>query len=323
MRYRPFGRTGWQVSAIGVGTWAMGGWWGPLDDRRALAALRQALERGVNFFDTALVYGDGHSERLIAKTLKGRTSRQPVYVATKIPPKNLEWPARSTTPLAAAFPASWIIRCTEQSLRNLRAECIDLQQFHVWTDRWLAESEWYEAVQRLKRQGKIRAFGVSINDHDPNSALALVRSGLADAVQVIYNIFDQTPAEALLPLCRAARVGVIARVPLDEGGLTGALTPETTFHPEDWRNRYFRDDRLRETVERAGRLRFLIRREITSLAQAALKFCLSHPAVSTVIPGMRRPEHVATNCAAGDGQRLTPTELEALKAHAWPRNFYV
>ena len=323
MHDRPFAKTGWRVSDIGVGTWAMGGWWGPLDDRRSLAALRLALERGVNFIDTALVYGAGHSERLIGKVLKGRTSRKPVYVATKIPPKNFEWPARASTPAAAAFPASWIIQCTEQSLKNLRAECVDLQQFHVWTDRWLTDSEWYEAVQRLKRQGKIRAFGVSINDHDPHSALELVRSGLADSVQVIYNIFDQSPAAQLLPLCRAKKVGVIVRVPFDEGGLTGALTPSTAFHPEDWRHRYFRGERLRETVERAERLRFLIRREITTLPQAALKFCLSHPAVSTVIPGMRRPEHVAENCAAGDGKPLTPRELAQLAAHAWPRNFYV
>ena len=308
MQHRPFGRTGWQVSEIGIGTWAMGGWWGPLDDRRSLAALRLALELGVNFIDTALVYGDGHGERLIAKVLKGRASRKPVYVATKIPPKNLEWPARATTPLVAAFPASWIVRCTEQSLRNLRVDCIDLQQFHVWTDRWLADSEWYETVQRLKQQGKIRQFGVSINDHEPGSALELVRSGLVDAVQVIYNIFDQAPAEQLLPLCRAKKVGVIVRVPLDEGGLTGTLTPATAFHVDDWRNRYFRGDRLRETAERAGRLQFLIRDEITSLAQAALKFSLSHPAVSTVIAGMRRPEHVQANCAASDGRLLTRRE---------------
>ena len=322
MHYRPLGKTGWRVSEIGVGTWAMGGWWGPLDDRQALAALRLALELGVNFLDTALVYGDGHSERLIAKVLKGRASRKPVYVATKIPPKNFEWPARASTPLVAAFPASWIVQCTEQSLRNLRAERIDLQQFHVWADRWLMESEWYEAIQRLKRQGKIRAFGVSINDHDPASAVAVVRSGLVDAVQVIYNFFDQSPAEQLLPLCRAKKVGVIVRVPLDEGGLTGALTATTNFHPEDWRNRYFRGERLRETVERAERIHALIPPDMT-LTHAALKFCLSHPAVSTVIPGMRRPEHVEDNCAASDGKRLTPRLLEALKAHAWPRNFYV
>ncbi len=322
MHYRALGKTGWNVSEIGLGTWAMGGWWGPLDDRRSLASLRLALELGVNFIDTALVYGDGHSERLIAKALKGRASRKPVYIATKIPPKNLEWPARAMTPLAAAFPASWIIRCAEQSLRNLHADCVDLIQFHVWTDRWLMESEWYETVQRLKRQGKIRAFGVSINDHEPNSALALVRSGLVDTVQVIYNLFDQTPAEHLLPLCRARKVGVIVRVPLDEGGLTGALTPSTTFHPEDWRNRYFHGERLRETIDRAGRIRAALPEGMT-LAQAALKFCVSHSAVSTVIPGMRRPEHVAENCAAGDGTKWRPRLLETLKSHAWPRNFYV
>lgn len=321
MRARPFGRMGWPVSEIGAGTWGFGSMWGPVDVGEATRALRRAIELGVKFVDTAVVYGEGQAERLVGEALEG--CRQTVYVATKVPPKNREWPARHDVSVDDTFPAAWIIRQTEQSLRRLRRETLDLQQLHVWSPRWLAERErWWPAVERLKREGKIRAFGVSVNDHEPDTAVELVESGLIDSIQVIYNLFDQTPAARLLPACQARQVAVIARVPFDEGGLTGRLTEETTFHPDDWRAGYFRGDRLRETVRRAERLGFLVRDEIRSLAQAALKFCLSHPAVSTVIPGMRTVAHVEENCAASDGQPLRPDELVQLREHAWPRNFY-
>ena len=320
MRHRVFGRTTWEISEIGLGTWSMGGMWGPTDDAEAIRALRCAVEFGVNFIDTALVYGEGHSEELIAEALGGMAGT--VYVATKVPPKNSEWPAREV-PVAETFPGDWITKCTEESLRRLRREAIDLQQFHVWSPRWASErDEWLPAVEALKRSGKIRAFGISINDYEPDSALELVASGLIDSVQVIYNIFEQRPERSLLPLCQQRGVGVIVRVPFDEGSLTGRFTRETAFHRDDWRSLYFQGARLQETVERVGRLDFLIRREIRTLAQAALKFCLSHPAVSTVIPGMRTVRHVEENCAVSDGKMLTPQELEQLRAHAWPRNFY-
>ncbi len=321
MEHRRLGRTGIQVSEIGFGAWGIGkGWWGETDDTLSIRALIRALESGVTFIDTAHAYGDGHSERLIAKAF--REARHRVLVATKIPPKSREWPPKEGTTVRQAFPADWILTCTEQSLRHLEADCLELQQLHVWRDEWLAESEWQEVVQRLKQQGKIRFFGVSIIDHQPNSALELVRSGLVDTVQVIYNIFDQSPEEALFPLCRAHDVGVVARVPFDEGGLTGRLTPNTTFPLKSVQSFYFRGDRLRETCERVDRLRPLLGAEIKAVAQLALKFCLSHPAVSTVIPGMRRPEHVEANCAVSDGRPLSPETLAALRAHAWARNFY-
>ena len=321
MRYRVFGKTQWQVSEIGAGTWGMGGMWGAVDDAEAVRALHRALECGITFIDTAKAYGDGHAEAVIAEALAARS--ETVCVATKIPPKNMEWPARHEVSVEETFPAAWIIRCTEQSLRRLRRETIDLQQLHVWAPGWFAQRDaWWPAVAQLKRQGKIRAFGISINDHEPNTALELVASGLVDSVQVIYNIFDQTPAEQLFPLCERHRVGVIARVPFDEGSLTGTLTKDTTFAPEDWRADYFRGERLGETVRRVERLTFLLREEIHTLAQGALKFCLSHPAVSTVIPGMRRSAHVEENCAVSDGIPLHASELRQLHAHVWPRNFY-
>ncbi len=321
MEHRRLGRTGVQVSEVGFGAWGIGkGWWGETDDTLSVEALVRALEFGVTFIDTAHAYGNGHSERLIARAF--REARRRVFVATKVPLKSADWPPKPGTSARQAFPADWIITHTEQSLRNLEAECLDLQQLHVWRDEWLGEPEWQEAVYRLKQQGKIRFFGVSVMDHQPGSALELVRSGLVDTVQVIYNIFDQSPEEVLFPLCRAHDVGVIARVPFDERGLTGSLSPETTFPHESFQGFYFRRDRLRETCERVDRLRPLLEGEIKTVAQLALKFCLSHPAVSTVIPGMRRPEHVEANCSVSDSRPLGSQTLAALRTHAWPRNFY-
>lgn len=321
MRTRPFGRLGWPVSEIGLGTWGMGSMWGPTDEPEAIRAMRRALELDVNFFDTAIVYGEGRAEELIAEALAGRAEQ--VVVATKVPPKNREWPARHDVPSAEAFPAGWIIRCTESSLRRLCRDTIDLQQLHVWAPRWLAERErWLPAVERLKRQGKIRAFGISVNDHEPETALELVASGLVDSIQVIYNIFDQEPARSLLPACERHGVAVIARVPFDEGSLAGGLTRETVFAEDDWRSSYFRDERLRETVERVDRLRGIAEAERMSLPSLALAFCLAHPAVSTVIPGMRRIRHVDENCGPSGGRPLSAQARQALAAHAWPRNFY-
>ena len=321
MRNRTFGRTGWHVSEIGVGTWAMGGMWGPRDDREAVRAIHRALELGVNFLDTALGYGDGHAERLIAKALQRRP--ESVYVATKVLPKNMEWPARHDVPVKEVFPTKWIIACTERSLRHLKRETLDLQQLHVWSARWLTElEEWLPAVERLKQAGKIRAFGISVNDCEPETALTAVSSGLIDSVQVIYNLFEQAPAERLLPQCQAHRVAVIIRVPFDEGSLTGTLTDRTTFHPDDWRRTYFHGERLRETVQRVERLRTLLTQDSRTLAQAALAFCLSHPAASTVIPGMRRVAHVEANCDTSVAHRFNDEELARLREHAWPRNFY-
>ena len=321
MKYREFGKTGWEVSEIGFGAWGIGkSWWGPTDDETSARALRKALELGVNFIDTAYIYGDGHSEKLIASVLKERTDK--IHVATKVPPKEWGRVVRSHIPFREAFPREWVLECADRSREYLRTDTLDLQQLHLWDDHWVEAPELRELVQELKEKKLIRAFGVSIKNHNPESALKLAASGLVDSIQLIYNLFDQSPAEKLLPLCQKQNIGVIVRVPLDEGGLSGSLTPQTKFHPEDFRSNYFRGNRLKETCKRVEKLNFLIRDEIQTIAQAALKFCLSHPAVSTVIPGMRRPEHAQDNCAVSDGKYLAPDELEKVKAHAWIRNFY-
>ena len=321
MQYRRLGRTNLEVSEIGFGGWGIGkGWWGETDDRLSIRALLRAFEGGVNFIDTAYGYGDGHSEQLIAKAFQEYRAR--VTVATKIPLKTREWPPKPGTRAKEAFPGLWIIDHTEKSLRNLRTDCIEVQQFHIWRDEWIRETEWQQAVEQLKREGKICFFGVSLIDHAPETGLEAVRSGIVDTVQVIYNIFDQSPEKELFPLCQQADVGVIARVPLDEGGLSGKLLPDTQLDPDTFPGSYFRGARLKETCTRAERLKILLREGVETLPKLALKFCLSHPAVSTVIPGMRRPEHVDENCAASDAPPLTSEELETLKTHAWARNFY-
>lgn len=322
MKYRTLGRTGLEVSEIGFGAWGIGkAWWGETDDDLSVSALIRAFEIGYTLVDTAYAYGNGHSERLVAKASK-MFGRRPA-VATKIPLKSDQWPPGPETPARKAFPADWIIRHTEKSLKNLETDCIDLQQLHIWRDEWLKEPEWREAVERLRREGKIRYFGVSLIDHEPDTGLDLVRSGIADTVQVIYNIFDPSPEEKLFPLCREMNVGILARVPLDEGGLSGALTPATRFPRGSFREDYFRGARLGETCARVDRIRTLLRPGAETLPRLALKFCLSHPAVSTVIPGMRRPEHVEDNASASGGEGLSAEEAASLRAHAWPRNFYL
>ncbi len=321
MRYRTLGRTGLEVSEIGYGAWGIGGtqWLGG-DDRESLSALRRALELGLNFIDTALAYGDGHSERLVGQVV--REAPQTVYVATKVPPKNRLWPARPGIGLSQVFPYRSILEATEQSLRNLGLDHIDLQQLHVWNPEWIREEDWRRAFEDLKRSGKVRFVGVSINDHQPDSALELIETGLIDTVQVIYNIFDQSPERRLFPLCRERNIGVLARVPFDEGSLTGAITAQTRFEPGDFRSFYFRGDRKRQVEQRVAALRRDLAGVEAELPEVALRFCLSHPAVSTVIPGMRRVRHVEANLAVSDRGPLEEGLLAVLKKHAWEKNFY-
>jgi aryl-alcohol dehydrogenase-like predicted oxidoreductase len=321
MKTRRLGRTGFEVSEIGYGAWGIGkGLWVGADDDASLRALHRAVDLGVNFIDTALAYGPHHSERLVGRLARERKER--LYVATKVPPKNNEWPARPGVPVDDVFPADYITSCCHQSLANLAVDRLDLLQLHVWRDEWLEQDGWREALDALKAAGKVRHFGISINDHDPASALRAVASGVFDCVQVIYNVFDQGPARELLPACRRHDVGVIVRVPLDEGGLTGTITPETTFPEGDFRRRYFRDDRRRQVFERAENLKQLLGEEAATLPELALRFCLSQEAVSTVIPGMRRVATVEANAAVSDGRRLSAELLASLASHAWPRNFY-
>mgnify|MGYP005811354641 CR=1 FL=1 len=321
MNYRTLGRTGLQVSEVGYGAWGIGGgqWLGGSDDE-SVRALRRAIELGLNFIDTALAYGDGHSETLVGRIV--RESRTRVYVATKVPPKNQLWPAQPGIALDQVFPYDYVVRSTEQSLRNLGMDTIDLQQFHVWNPEWLANAEWRRAIEDLKQSGKVRFFGISINDHDPDSALSIIRTGLIDTVQVIYNIFDQGPERNLFPLAKEANIGVVARVPLDEGSLTGAITEETKFEGDEFRASYFRGDRRKQVVEHVNALRADLAGVPGTLAEIALQFVLSNPAVSTVIPGMRRVRNVEANIGVSERGALPANVLATLKRHAWDKNFY-
>lgn len=317
---RRLGRTDLMVSEIGFGGWPVAGSsWGGRDDTSSLAALTRAFDAGVNFIDTALIYGRGHSERLIQKALRGRNQR--IFIATKIPPRNRQWPARPGVSLRDTFPFEYVKRCTEKSLRNLRRDTLDLQQFHVWNSEWAADPEWHRSVGWLKTTGKARFVGISVNDHMPASVTAALRTGLVDCVQVIYNIFDQSAASELFPLCRELNIGVIARAPFDEGSLTGTITPETTFSRRDFRRHYFAGERKFAVWQRIQALKG----ELGSgepLATTALRFCLSYPAISTVIPGSKNARHVEQNLAASRAGALSRETLEKLARHRWSRNFY-
>jgi len=323
MRYRKLGKTGFEVSEIGYGAWGIGGdWWKGGTDEEAITALNLAIDLGINFIDTALGYGEGHSEELIGQVIRSRSER--AYVATKIRPQNFNFSPKPGDSFNEAYSKDWIVECTEQSLKNLGQEQIDLQMLHVWMDEWADRDEWKEAITQLKEQGKVNAFGLSLvfpleDVHVPQKA---IETGLVDVCQVVYNIYQQEPQEKLFPLAMEANIGIVARCPLDEGALTGKITPETTFPEDDWRNNYFSGSRKEEAYERAQALQWLIHDDVESLPEAALRFCLSHLAVSAVIAGMRRSKHVQANVQASDKGPLPPEALERLKEHAWPHNFW-
>jgi len=314
---RRLGRTGLNVSEIGYGAWGIGGsMWLGAEDQESLRALNRAIDLGVNFIDTAAVYGNGHSEQLVGKVVRERDER--IVVASKIPPKNMTWPARDGTDPDEAFPADHIRKWTERTLSNLGLDVLDVQQFHVWSDEWVGRGSWHDGIQALRDEGKIRFFGVSINDLQPANAVRLIETGAVDTVQVIYNVFEQAPEDELFGACERNDVGVIARVPLDEGSLTGTLTADSTFPDGDFRNEYFSGERALEKVDQ--RVRAIlddlgIERE--DLAEVALRYVLSHPAVSTVIPGMRSVRNVERNTALGDGAGLPEERVQALRAHRW------
>jgi aryl-alcohol dehydrogenase-like predicted oxidoreductase len=316
MRHRTFGRIGWQVGEIGYGMWGMAGWTGS-EDRESFASLELALARGVNFFDTAQAYGDGHSEQLLGM-LDARHTAQRIFGATKVPPKNRQWPSRRGVPLRDVFPRSYVRDYVDISRANLGIDTIDLLQLHVWEDDWLASGELQQTVSELKRDGSIRAFGISLNRWEPWNGVKAVRSGLVDAIQVIYNIFDQAPEDELFPACRENGVAVIARVPLDEGSLTGNLTIHTTWPADDWRATYFVAENLLASVDHVEALRPLIPAGCT-MAEMALRFILSNPDVSTVIPGMRKARNVESNVAASAAGPLPPELIARLRRHRWDR----
>ena len=317
MHVRPFGRAGWGVSEIGYGMWGMGAWSGS-DDEESLASLERAVDLGCNFFDTAWAYGRGHSERLLGQLLRARPHAR-LYTASKIPPKNLKWPASPEATLEDSYPPDHIREYAEKSLANVGASTLDLLQFHTWNDAWADDLRWQRVVAALKSEKLVRAIGISVNRWEPANGLRALRTGLIDAVQVVYNIFDQAPEEELFPTCRELGVAVIARVPFDEGTLTGTLTRDTAWPDGDFRNIYFAGEKLGTSVERAERLRPDIPAGMT-MPELALRFILANPAVATIIPGMRKRTHVDANLGTSDGRPLDAAVLQRLRAHRWDRS---
>ena len=323
MKFRQFGRTGWQVSEIGYGMWGMGGW-SNSDDQESLESLQAAAELGCNFFDTAYVYGDGRSERLLAQLVRANPDKR-LYTATKIPPLNKQWPAKPESRLMDSYPPDHVEEFTHRSLDNADMQSFDLMQLHTWHDGWLKDDRWFYKLDDMRSQGLIKAFGISLNRWEPWNGIAAVRTGQIDAVQVIYNIFDQNPEDELLPACREMNVAVIARVPFDEGTLTGTLTKESSWPEGDWRNTYFVPENLIPSVERAGELQKLLdrwNREHSSsitMPELALRFILNNEDISTIIPGMRKLRHVESNIEAGELGPLPDELYEELKKHRWVR----
>jgi aryl-alcohol dehydrogenase-like predicted oxidoreductase len=324
MRYRKFGRTGWNVSEIGYGMWGMAGWTGS-DDAESLDALQRAVDLGCNFFDTAWAYGDGHSEELLGKILRANKNKTNVggtdkklYAATKIPPKNRRWPARPEYSLDDSYPPDYIFEYVDKSLKNIGTDTLDIIQFHTWEDAWLDDERLARAIEKLRSSGKVRAVGISQNRWEPANGIRAVRAGLLDAVQIIYNIFDQNPEDQLFPACREKNVAVIARVPFDEGSLTGTLTLDSKWPASDWRSTYFVPENLKASVSRADALKPLVPTGST-LPEMALRFILNNPDVSTIIPGMRKIRNVEANLAASDKGPLPAPLHTQLRPHRWDR----
>jgi aryl-alcohol dehydrogenase-like predicted oxidoreductase len=321
MKYRTFGRTGWKVSEIGFGAWAIGGSWGPQNQDESVAALNRALDLGCNFIDTAQGYGDGHSERIIAQVLRERTGEK-IYVATKIPPAPGAWPPSPHDRADDRYPESYLRQRLERSLKDLQTESIDVLQLHTWTRAWNRDPQPLETLKKLQKEGKIRAIGISTPEHDQNALVDLIRAGHLDAVQVIYNIFEQEPQAELFPTAQQHNVAVIVRVPFDESALTGKLTRDTKFAPDDFRNNYFAGDRLERTIQRVEKARQIITGKEKDLPTAALKFCLKPDSISTIIPGMRNIDQVQKNLAASEEPPMSDELERALHPLNWLRAFW-
>ncbi len=316
MKYRKLGRTGFNVSDISYGLWGMSGWSGS-DDTQSLDSLQLSVDSGCNFFDTAWAYGEGKSDGLLGETM-ARNSKKRLYAASKIPPKNDKWPALPSYKYEEVFPPDHVLRYADLIRKQLRVDSIDVLQFHVWDDGWTNNPDFRNTVEKLKDGGWIKYFGLSINRWEPENGIKALHTGLIDVVQVIYNIFDQAPEDELFPICQELNIGIVARVPLDEGSLGGKMTLETRFPKDDWRSGYFGPENLRPTIERVEKLKKIVPAGMT-LPEMALRFILSHPAVSTTIAGMRDARHVRENIAASDAGPLPSSLLEELKQHRWDR----
>jgi aryl-alcohol dehydrogenase-like predicted oxidoreductase len=316
MEYRSLGKTNLSVSEIGHGLWGMGGWT-DADDKQSLDTLQMSLEMGCNFFDSAWAYGNGHSDKLLGQLIKNNPQSK-IIAASKIPPKNLKWPGTSKDKLKEVFPRQHVIDYTEKILEGIGTASLDLLQFHVWDDSWSDDDEWKLIISDLKSKKLIHFFGLSINRWEPWNGMKALQTGLIDAVQVIYNIFDQAPEDKLFPICEKMGIGVIARVPLDEGGLSGKLSSNTHFPETDWRARYFGPENLNPTVMRADALKGLLPANL-SLPEMALRFILANNVVSTTIVGMRTLNHLQEDLRTSDGKGLSKELIVKLRAHRWDR----
>jgi aryl-alcohol dehydrogenase-like predicted oxidoreductase len=320
MQYRKLGRTNLEVSEIGFGAWAIGGGWGPQSEKDSLDALHKAIDLGVNFIDTAAGYGNGKSERIIGQVLKER--KEEIVVATKTPPVDGKWPPSPYCQAEERYPEQYLRENVEERLRSLGTDSIDVLQLHTWTRAWNRNPKPLDLLKKLQSEGKIKYIGVSTPEQDQNCVIDLMRRGYLDVVQVIYNIFEQDPAAELLPVAQEHNVGIIVRVVFDEGVLTGKYTAESTFPEDDFRNNYFAGDRLERAVRRVEEIKAAIADTGLTMPELALKFGLSHPAVSTVIPGIRNLYQAEANTAVSDLPALSEHTLTILRDHAWQRGFW-
>lgn len=316
MKYRTLGRTGLSVSEIGHGLWGMGDW-SESDDVKSLSALQASLDAGCNFFDSAWAYGNGHSDNLLGKLAEIRPAAA-LIKAGKIPPKNWKWPASPQDKLNEVYPLDHVLEFAKKSLANSKSSCFELMQLHVWDDTWAADPLFPQIVNALKSNGLATHFGISLNRWEPTNGIKAIKTGLVDVVQVIYNIFDQAPEDELFPVCAEHHIGVIARVPLDEGSLGGKLTINTRFPPSDWRSKYFGPENLPQTIARVDALKKSMPPN-QNLPDVALRFILQNPVISTVIVGMRTLEHVTANTAASGKPRLDAHLMVELRRHRWDR----
>lgn len=325
MIYRKLGGTGLEVSALGFGGWGIGGWKGT-EDAESIKSIELAMDLGVNFFDSALGYGNGHSEALIGQVIKNKADRDNYIVTSKVPPKNYTWPQVPGTSITEAFPKDWIIECTEKSLKSYGLDCIDIQQFHVWINEWDQEDEWKEAIAQLKREGKIRFFGASINFpySSVDNGISSMETGDFDTLMVVHNIYQQEAEKDIFLSAAKNGVGIIARCPLDEGALSGKITPDTVFPEESFLATYFKDDRKQIAYNKAKALTWLMEEGFAeSLSEAALRYCISFPVVSSVVVGMRNSKHAEPNCKAIEKGPLPVEVIERLKAHAFDHNWWI
>jgi aryl-alcohol dehydrogenase-like predicted oxidoreductase len=321
MIYKNFAKSDIKVSQLGFGCWGIGKtMWIGAEDKESKKALHRAIDEGINLFDTALVYGNGHSEKLIGEVEK--ESGEELFIASKIPSKRNEWPAKDSSTLKESFPYKHIIKMTEQSLKNFKRDFLDLQQFHVWNDKWAAEDEWKEAFYKLKQDGKVKYIGISMNDHQPWNGIEAGKTGLIDCYQVIFNIFDQSPIDELFKFCEENKISILARVPFDEGSLAGIVNENTIFPKGDWRNGYFKNDRKKQVAERVGKIWEDVKNDTENIAEAALRYIISFHAVTSVIPGMRSEKNLMANIASIKKGPFSEKLIEKLKTHRWIRNFY-